>query len=77
MDANKQFQLSLIETLKAVRKQSGMSHEQVALKAGISRQTMGKIESGLTNPTMLTMFKIVNAMDFEFDVFVKRVLEGR
>jgi transcriptional regulator with XRE-family HTH domain len=74
MDENKRFQQSLIETFKTVRKQQGMSHEYIADRAKISRQIIGKIENGKTNPTMLMMFKIMQAMDFEFDVFVGMVL---
>ncbi|MDG1286679.1 MAG: helix-turn-helix transcriptional regulator [Rickettsiales bacterium] len=73
MDKTKQFQKSLISALKAERASRGLSHEKIAEKAGISRQTLGKIESGKTNPTMLTMFKIVGAMDMTLEEFVGKM----
>jgi len=70
MDKNEQFQKALIEALKAERKKSGLSHEKLAAKAGLSRATIGKIESGAINPTMLTVFKITNAMGLSLKEFI-------
>lgn len=64
------FRQNLIKTLYDLRKQRGFSHEAIAVKSGLSRQTLGKIEAGKTNPTMLTMFRIVSAMDMTLDEFV-------
>lgn len=68
--ANEKFRQSLINALFQLRKSRGYSHEAIAVKAKISRQTLGKIESGKTNPTMLTMFKITSAMGITFEEFV-------
>lgn len=73
MDDNEQFQKKLIQILLEERKKRGMSHDMIANKAGISRQTLGKIENGQTNPTMLTMFKIVSAMEIRLQDFVKKM----
>jgi DNA-binding XRE family transcriptional regulator len=68
--ANDKFRQSLINTLLHLRKSRRYSHETIAAKAKISRQTLGKIEGGKTNPTMLTMFKIISAMDMTLEEFV-------
>lgn len=73
MDATKKFQNSLIKTLKSERTSRGLTHEKIAEKAGVSRQTLGKIENGLTNPTMLTMFRITNAMGMSLEEFVGKM----
>lgn len=66
-----QFQHALIKALYEARKKRGLSHEVVAAKAGLSRQTLGKIESGKTNPTMVTMFKIATAMGMTLEEFIR------
>jgi DNA-binding XRE family transcriptional regulator len=69
-NVNDKFKQALIKTLYATRKGRGYSHEAIAAKAKISRQTLGKIEGGKTNPTMVTMFKIVSAMDMTLEEFM-------
>jgi transcriptional regulator with XRE-family HTH domain len=63
------FRQQLIATLYTIRKQRGYSHEAIAIKSGLSRQTLGKIESGKANPTMLTMFRITAAMEMTLEEF--------
>jgi len=72
-DANAKFQQALIKTLKSERNKCGMSHEAIADKTGLSRQTIGKIESGISNPTMLTMFKITSAMGMTLEEFLRKM----
>jgi transcriptional regulator with XRE-family HTH domain len=49
--------------LKALRKQRGMTQEQVALAAGITQSHYSLIERGLISPTMRTGLKIARAFD--------------
>ena len=67
------FRVSLIETLKNERKIRNLSHEKISLRAGVTRQTIGKIESGGVNPTMVTMLKIVSAMNMDLSDFVQNM----
>lgn len=67
------FAKALIRTLQAERKARNISHETLANKAGISRQAIGKIESGERNPTMQTVYKLVKAMDMSLEEFVKKM----
>ena len=69
-NAGDKFKQALIKALYETRKSRGYSHEAIAAKAGISRQTLGKIEAGQSNPTMLTMFKITAAMGMTLEEFV-------
>ncbi|MEJ0010497.1 MAG: helix-turn-helix transcriptional regulator [Alphaproteobacteria bacterium] len=69
-NANEEFRQALIRTLLKTRKDRGYSHEAIAAKAGISRQMLGKIESGKANPTMMMMFKITSAMGVTMEEFV-------
>ncbi len=67
------FSKALINTLKRERKVVGISHEKLAERAGISRQAIGKIESGERNPTMQTMYKITKAMNITLEEFVRKM----
>jgi len=64
------FSRRLIDTLIRERQARGLTHERLAAKAKISRQAIGKIESGLRNPTMLTVYKLARAMDMTLEEFV-------
>lgn len=65
------FRQQLIKALYTTRKARGYSHEAIAKKSGLSRQTLGKIEAGQANPTMLTMFRITAAMEMTLEEFVQ------
>jgi transcriptional regulator with XRE-family HTH domain len=67
------FSKALIKTLQRERKALGISHEKLAEKAGISRQAIGKIESGERNPTMQTMYKLTKAMGVSLEEFVRKM----
>lgn len=67
------FAKVLIRTLKTERTARNISHEKLAEKAGISRQAIGKIESGQRNPTMQTVYKLVLAMDMTLEEFVAKM----
>lgn len=43
------------ERLKAVRRQAGKSQEDLAHEASVGRVAISSIESGVTNPTVLTL----------------------
>ena len=44
--------------LKALRKQRGINQEQLADALEVSRQTIGSLENGRYNPSILLAFKI-------------------
>jgi transcriptional regulator with XRE-family HTH domain len=52
MSDNKEFDFSVIRTLRSKR---GLTAEQLAEKAGVTRVTVAKIESGEGNPTLDTI----------------------
>lgn len=53
----------LIDEIIRLRKEQGMSHEVLAEKAGIHRSTVSLIESKKRIPTILTCFKLANALN--------------
>lgn len=44
--------------LEEIRKQRGIKQEELAAKLEVSRQTIGSLENGRYNPSILLAFKI-------------------
>ncbi len=63
----------LPKRLKELRKKSGWSQQKLAEKAGLSYNTITKIEQGAaTKPTTQTMIKIADAFQISIDELVGR-----
>jgi transcriptional regulator with XRE-family HTH domain len=60
------------ENLKKYRLKSGLSQEELAVKASVTFHTISKIETGATNdPRALTLEKLVNVLDIKIDDLLK------
>ena len=57
--------------LEAIRKQRGINQEELAMALEVSRQTIGSLENGRYNPSILLAFKIARyfGMTIE-DIFI-------
>ncbi|MGS0824898.1 helix-turn-helix domain-containing protein [Shewanella sp. 0m-8] len=55
------------EKLRYLRVNAGYSQEAFAAYVGIERGNYGKMERGCVNIRLETLYKIVNALDCEFD----------
>jgi transcriptional regulator with XRE-family HTH domain len=53
--------------LRLKRKNAGYSQEDFATLAGIERGNYGKMERGLVNVKLETLYKLAIALDCEFD----------
>lgn len=51
--------------VRTFRKQQGLTEEQLAAKAGVSRQVLRNVESGKSNVTLSTLDKLGNALGVE------------
>ena len=57
--------------LGALRKERGMKQEELAAALEVSRQTIGLLENGRYNPSILLAFKIARFFDVRIeDVFI-------
>lgn len=67
--------VTLRNNIRRLRFEHGMTQEELALRTGVSRQTIMSIERGQTNPSVLLAFKIASA----FGVIVTEVfdMDGR
>ena len=63
----------LAKRIKELRKKSSWSQQKLAEKAGVSYNTITKIEQGAaTMPTIQTMIKIADAFGISLDALVGR-----
>ena len=57
--------------LEALRKARGIKQEELAAALEVSRQTIGSLENGRDNPSILLAFKIARYFDVSIeDVFI-------
>jgi putative transcriptional regulator len=62
--------IQLKNAIKKLRFDRGMTQEELALRTGVSRQTIMSIERGQTNPSVLLAYKIAAAFSVPVtDVF--------
>jgi transcriptional regulator with XRE-family HTH domain len=50
------------KVIAALRKQAGISQEELAFRASIDRTYISQIERGVGNPSLLVIFKIAQAL---------------
>lgn len=53
--------------LEEIRKQRGIKQEELALALEVSRQTIGSLENGRYNPSIILAFKIARYFDMNIE----------
>lgn len=53
--------------LEEIRKLGGIKQEELAAILGVSRQTIGSLENGRYNPSILLAFKIAKYFDMSIE----------
>ncbi len=62
--------------LEEVRKQHGVKQEELATALEVSRQTIGSLENGRYNPSILLAFKIARYFKMSIeDIFIYEGME--
>lgn len=57
--------------LEEIRKKRGIKQEELALALEVSRQTIGSLENGRYNPSIVLAFKIARYFDMSIeDIFI-------
>lgn len=54
--------IELVKHFKMLRQKHGLSHNKLALKAGITRSAISQIESGKRTPTLIVCLKLSHAL---------------
>lgn len=57
--------------LEEIRKERGLNQEDLATALEVSRQTIGSLENGRYNPSIILAFKIARYFDMKIeDIFI-------
>ncbi|WP_444943958.1 helix-turn-helix domain-containing protein [Microbulbifer sp. ZKSA006] len=67
------FHKSVSYGIKSVRRERGMTQEELAEAANISAEFVSRIERGVNKPSLKTLFLICSAMNVD----LRLVLDGR
>lgn len=59
--------------IRAIRKEHGLTLEELSLKCGVSKSMLSQIETESVNPTIATVWKIASGLGIEF----RALLEGK
>jgi putative transcriptional regulator len=57
----------LLNRLRVARAERGLSQDELARRAGVSRQTISSIETGLYCPSTLLAFRLARVLDRPVD----------
>ncbi len=58
---------NLLNRLEEIRKQRGIKQEELAIALEVSRQTIGSLENGRYNPSIILAFKIARYFDMSIE----------
>ncbi|MBV6325560.1 helix-turn-helix transcriptional regulator [Duganella sp. HSC-15S17] len=59
--------------LRALRKEAGLSQEQLGLEAGVERNYVSLIERGINQPSIRVIFKLCAALDVRASSVIEAV----
>ena len=63
--------------LEEIRKDRGIRQEELALALGVSRQTIGSLENGRYNPSIILAIKIARYFGMQIeDIFIYEEEDG-
>ena len=61
------------EKIKELRKEKKLTQEKLAKSAGISRQTLSKLENGQIDKLSLQLFtRVIDELDYELEIIQKK-----
>ena len=64
-----EFLSNLGAKIKELRIKKNISQKDLAMECNFEKASMSRIESGKTNITILTLYKIINALDVDVKDF--------
>jgi len=62
---------SISKNLKQIRKEKGLTLEDLSAISGVSKSMLGEIERGSTNPTILVLWKIADGLKIPLTMLIK------
>lgn len=67
----KHIQQTIAYRVKQLRRERHLTLDQVAERTGVSKTMLSRIESGQSNPTIATLWKIANGFNLSFSSFLE------
>ena len=65
------FLIRIGQRIQEIRQTKGLTQIELSYRCEMERSNMRRIEAGGTNPTILTLKKIADALEVELDEIVK------
>ena len=72
LHAGNTYLIRIGKTIKLLRKEMGLSQEELALNSGLDRSYLGAIERGENNPTIINIIKIAGALKINASELLKQ-----
>lgn len=69
----REFSTRVAKRLTDLRKEKGLTQEQLAFKAGYSRNVIGNFEQAVNSPTAHTVWRLAAALDVDPGEFFKSI----
>lgn len=69
MEDNTIFRIS--NKIKEIRKINGVTIQELAVKAGVSKGLISQIENNRTVPSLFVLINIINALEVDLNEFLK------
>jgi HTH-type transcriptional regulator / antitoxin HipB len=67
----------LVNALKRLRQQGDLTQSGLGEMAGLPQTTISKVEVGIIDPSLGTLFKLLAALDLEIEVQARKPLRRR
>ena len=64
---NEKFLKEFGKNLKKLRIEKGLSTREFAYEADIAHSSVGRLEAGLSNPTITTLIRIADALEVDLN----------
>ncbi len=71
LEEKRAFGKRIAKRLRDLRKSKKITQEQLAYKAGYSRNVIGNFEQGVNTPTAHTVWRLANALEVDICEFFK------
>ncbi|WP_175988278.1 helix-turn-helix domain-containing protein [Bacillus sp. Marseille-Q1617] len=66
------FPIQIGDNIRKIRRERGLSLEQMAESTGVSKAMIGQIERGDSNPTVAILWKIANGLKVSFSSLIEK-----
>lgn len=73
INPEKTFTLELIGRIAGIREKEGISQSELSRRSGVPQKTISRMENGLSTPSLETLYKLINSMNYNIDINIKKI----